>query len=201
VPLIPAFTGACSLVAPGSSGSRKGVDCDYDAVLFKNTDQHLQRVAVLPQLFQLRYTPVRSPHHVGLGFRGGTFPLSSRRVRKTSNCSAVSVCGLRRRFPSAFLPSLPTTSRKQNITLLTADMYYHKVGTVKRHGKVGAVATKPCGVSRLHHHFSNPPSLLGEMVAHLAQGCAPRPHGKDKAQCHDQKSARRHIGNPHSCHE
>ena len=38
--------------------------------------------------------------------------------------------------------------------------------TGKRHGKVGAVHTNPCGVSRVHHHFSNPP------VATRRNGCA-----------------------------
>ena len=61
-----------------------------------------------------------------------------------------------------------------------------EAGIVKRHGEVGAVATKPCGVSRLHHHFSNPPAAtrrnscascsgLRPETPRKGQGTMPRP--------------------------
>ena len=58
-------------------------------------------------------------------------------------------------------------------------MYYYVDGDEKagnREGKVGAVHTNPCGVARVHHHFSNPPAAPRRNGCAFCSGLRPETH-------------------------
>ena len=104
------------------------------------------------------------------GCCGGSFAFSLRNARSSSTLCDESACTLRRASFFIHKHGNPFTFMLSNVY----DDYSEETG--KRHDEVGAVHTDPCGVRASTTISPIRLRLLGEMVAHLAQGFAPRPH-------------------------
>ena len=130
------------------------------------------------------------------GCGGGSFAFSLRNARSSSTLCDESACTLRR-------ASFSIHKHGNTIYLYVSNVYDdYSEETGKRHGKVGAVHTNPCGVSRRPPPFLQSACGYSEKWLRILLRASPRDPTtfSEIGHAKTQKSTQCHVTNRHSCH-